>query len=62
MMRVALIDILGILIKELSKTIDENPNNIEQINGFFDLLEERMLDPISYCRQKVLQVYLRLFE
>lgn len=61
-MRVALIDILGILIKELSKTIDENPNNIEQINGFFDLLEERMLDPISYCRQKVLQVYLRLFE
>lgn len=61
-MRVALIDILGLLIADLSKTIDENPNNIDQINGFFDLLEERMLDPISYCRQKVLQVYLRLFE
>ncbi|EPB86159.1 hypothetical protein HMPREF1544_07061 [Mucor circinelloides 1006PhL] len=63
-MRVALIEILGILIAELFRTIDDTPdnNNLEQINGFFDLLEERMLDTVAYCRQKVLQVYLRLFE
>ncbi|OBZ84409.1 Condensin complex subunit 1 [Choanephora cucurbitarum] len=61
LMRVTLIDILGYLIAELSKTIEENSNHMDQINGFFDILEERMLDPISYCRQKVLQVYLRLF-
>ncbi|GAN09384.1 condensin complex component cnd1 [Mucor ambiguus] len=63
-MRVALIDILGILIAELFRTIDDTPdnNNLEQINGFFDLLEERMLDTVAYCRQKVLQVYIRLFE
>ncbi|KAI7899930.1 non-SMC mitotic condensation complex subunit 1, partial [Cokeromyces recurvatus] len=62
LMRSTLIDILGHLIAELSKTIEENPRNMDQINGFFDLLEERMLDPIAYCRQKVLQVYLRLFK
>ncbi|KAI8389378.1 condensin complex subunit 1 [Blakeslea trispora] len=61
LMRVTLIDILGYLIAELSKTIEGNANHMDQINGFFDILEERMLDPISYCRQKVLQVYLRLF-
>lgn len=61
-MRVTLIDILGNMIIELSKSMDENENHMEQINGFFDILEERMLDPISYVRQKVLQVYLRLFE
>ncbi|KAI8991499.1 non-SMC mitotic condensation complex subunit 1-domain-containing protein [Mycotypha africana] len=60
-MRVTLIEILILLIIELSKGIEDNPNNIEQINGFFDLLEERMLDTSSYCRQKVLQAYLRLF-
>lgn len=61
-MRVTIIECLGNMIVELSKTTEENPNNIDQINGFFDILEERMLDPISYVRQKVLQVYLRLFE
>lgn len=60
-MRCTLIDILGYLITELSESVEENPNHVDQINGFFDLLEERMLDPIAYCRQKVLQVYLRLF-
>jgi condensin complex subunit 1 len=57
-----MIDILGFMIEDLSKSIEDNSNQMEQINGFFDILEERMLDSISYCRQKVLQVYLRLFE
>lgn len=61
-MRSTMIDILGFMIEDLSKSIEDNSNQMEQINGFFDILEERMLDSISYCRQKVLQVYLRLFE
>lgn len=61
-MRVTIIECLGNMIIELSKTTEENPNNLDQINGFFDILEERMLDPIAYVRQKVLQVYLRIFE
>ncbi|KAI9271447.1 non-SMC mitotic condensation complex subunit 1 [Sporodiniella umbellata] len=62
LMRSTIIDILGFMIEDLSKSMEENPNQMEQINGFFDILEERMLDNISYCRQRVVQVYLRLFE
>ncbi|KAG1142022.1 hypothetical protein G6F37_007640 [Rhizopus arrhizus] len=62
LMRSTMIDILGFMIEDLSKSIEDNSNQMEQINGFFDILEERMLDSISYCRQKVLQVYLRLFD
>lgn len=62
LMRSTMIDILGFMIEELSKSIEDNANQMEQINGFFDILEEHMLDTISYCRQRVLQVYLRLFE
>lgn len=61
-MRSVLIDILGAMIVELLKTSQDNENQLEQINDFFDILEQRMLDPIAYTRQKVLQVYTRLFE
>ncbi|KAI7890796.1 non-SMC mitotic condensation complex subunit 1 [Mucor mucedo] len=62
MMRTAIVDILGNMIIELSRTSQDNPNQVDQINDFFDILEHRMLDPTAYVRQKVLQVYLRLFE
>lgn len=62
MMRTAIVDILGNMIIELSRTSQDNPNQVDQINDFFDILEQRMLDPTAYVRQKVLQVYLRLFE
>ncbi|KAI9006529.1 condensin complex component cnd1 [Phycomyces nitens] len=60
--RTAIIDILGELIVNLSQQSEENPANVDQVNGFFDILEERMLDPIVFCRTKVLQTYLRLLD
>ncbi|KAI8393588.1 non-SMC mitotic condensation complex subunit 1-domain-containing protein [Radiomyces spectabilis] len=59
-MRIALIDILGMLIVDLTENGNDSPSQKDQINGFFDILEERMLDPISFVRSKVLQTYLRL--
>lgn len=61
-MRSTLIEILGYMIQELAKTIQENPAHMDQINNFFDVLKERLLDTHAYCRQKVFQVYLRLLE
>ncbi|KAI9263006.1 non-SMC mitotic condensation complex subunit 1-domain-containing protein [Helicostylum pulchrum] len=62
MMRSTLIEILGSMIIELTKTSQDNPNQVDQINDFFDILEQRMLDPTAHARLKVLQVYIRLFE
>lgn len=62
MMRSTLIEILGSMIIELTKKSQDNPNQVDQINDFFDILEQRMLDPTAHTRQKVLQVYIRLFE
>ncbi|KAI8140581.1 armadillo-type protein [Fennellomyces sp. T-0311] len=61
-MRMAIIEILGNLIVELTKHVDDNPAQKDQINGFFDILEERMLDPIAFVRSKVLQTYLRILD
>ena len=61
-MRMAIIEALGGLIIELARQMDDNPSQKEQINGFFDILEERMLDPIAFVRSKVLQTYLRILE
>ena len=61
-MRMAIVEALGGLIIELAHQMDDNPSQKEQINGFFDILEERMLDPIAFVRSKVLQTYLRILE
>ncbi|KAI9250588.1 non-SMC mitotic condensation complex subunit 1, partial [Phascolomyces articulosus] len=61
-MRMAIIEALGGLIIELTQHMDDNHSQKEQINGFFDILEERMLDPIAFVRSKVLQTYLRILE
>lgn len=61
-MRISIIEILGDLIVELTAQAEDNPTQREQINGFFDILEERMLDPVAFCRSKVLQTYLKLLE
>jgi condensin complex subunit 1 len=60
-MRTTLIEIIGKLIIELTNS-EESQSQKDQINNFFDILEERMLDPISFCRVKVLQTYIRLLE
>jgi condensin complex subunit 1 len=61
-MRTTLIEIIGKLIIELTQNSEESQSQKDQINNFFDILEERMLDPISFCRVKVLQTYIRLLE
>ena len=60
-MRCGLIEVIGNLISDLAQQ-EEAPNNMHQVNGFFDVLEERFLDVSSYCRSKVLQVYFKLCE
>lgn len=60
--RMAIIDVIAGLIIHLTEQSDDNPGQKEQINGFFDILEERMLDPIAFVRSRDLQAYLRLLE
>lgn len=62
-LRLAIIDICGNLIASLVAD-DENEGASDarktQINGFFDLLQERFLDQNPYCRSKVLQSYIKI--
>ena len=55
-----MIEVCGNLIADLSKQEDRNENSKTQINGFFDILEERFLDTNPYCRCRNIQVYMKL--
>lgn len=59
-LRCAVIEVCGNLIADLSKQEERNENSKTQINGFFDILEERFLDINPYCRCRNIQVYLKL--
>ena len=59
-LRCAVIEVCGNLISDLSKQEERSENYKTQINGFFDILEERFLDTNPYCRSRVIQVYMRL--
>ena len=48
------------MIADLSKQEERNENSKSQINGFFDILEERFLDTNPYCRCRNIQVYIKL--
>jgi len=54
--------VCGNLIADLSKQEERNENSKSQINGFFDILEERFLDTNPYCRCRNIQVYMKLCE
>ncbi|GAO48160.1 condensin complex component cnd1 [Saitoella complicata NRRL Y-17804] len=60
--RNGVIEVCGNLIAYMSQQeqSDQAENHKTQINGFFDVLEERFLDINPYCRSKVCQVYTRL--
>jgi condensin complex subunit 1 len=58
-MRIAIVEILGTLIRELAGTEDLN-SVVKQINGLFEHLFERMLDVSSYVRAKVFAVFGRI--
>lgn len=55
-----MIEVCGNLIADLSKQEERNENSKSQINGFFDILEERFLDTNPYCRCRNIQVYMKL--
>ncbi|KAL8900106.1 MAG: hypothetical protein Q9192_001238 [Flavoplaca navasiana] len=59
-LRCAVIEVCGNLISDLSKQEERGENYKTQINGFFDVLEERFLDTNPYCRSRDIQVFMKL--
>lgn len=59
-LRCAVIEVCGNLISDLSKQGERSENYKTQINGFFDILEERFLDVNPYCRCRTIQVLMKL--
>ncbi|MCJ1437198.1 Condensin complex subunit [Xylographa pallens] len=59
-LRCAVIEVCGNLIADLSKQEERSENYKTQINGFFDILEERFLDINPYCRCRTIQVLMKL--
>ncbi|KAF2402277.1 condensin complex component cnd1 [Trichodelitschia bisporula] len=61
-LRCAIIEVCGNLISMLSKEEDgeSSQNTQDQIEVFFDVLEERFLDLNPYCRCRAIQVYIKL--
>lgn len=55
-----MIEVCGNLIADLSRQEERSENYKTQINGFFQILEERFLDINNYCRCRNIQVYMKL--
>lgn len=55
-----MIEVCGNLISDLSKQEERSENYMSQINGFFEILEDRFLDINNYCRCRNIQVYMKL--
>ncbi|KAJ3569809.1 hypothetical protein NP233_g4807 [Leucocoprinus birnbaumii] len=64
-MRIAMVEVLGYIIRELAGTSEDNADQKQvqkQMAGLFDLLHERALDISSYVRTKVFSVLSRTFD
>ena len=64
-MRMALVEVIGSLIRDLSNSEDmtnDSTQTHKQLSGLFDLLISRMLDLSSYVRSKVLATFSKLCE
>ncbi|KAI5790743.1 armadillo-type protein [Peziza echinospora] len=59
-LRCAVIEVCGNLIIDLTKQDERSEDHKKQIDGFFDVLEERFIDINPYCRSRVIQVFTRL--
>ncbi|KZT37014.1 hypothetical protein SISSUDRAFT_988305 [Sistotremastrum suecicum HHB10207 ss-3] len=62
-MRMALVEIIGLLIREIASSEEgELEAREKQINGFFELLNERFRDLSSYVRAKVINTMAKLLD
>ena len=62
-MRMAIIEVIGLLIKDLSASDEgDEEQKKKQIKRYFDLLMERFLDLNSWVRSKVLTTLVKLCE
>lgn len=63
-MRNAILEVIGLLIKELSTAEDSGDAEQQkrQLEGFYELLFERFLDLNSYVRSKVATVLIKTCE
>jgi condensin complex subunit 1 len=62
-MRMAIVEIIGLLIKDISDSDDgDEDQKKKQIKKFFELLMERYLDLNSWVRCKVLTTIIKLCE
>lgn len=62
-MRMAIVEIIGLLIKDISDSDDgDEEQKKKQIKRFFELLMERFLDLNSWVRCKVLTTLIKLCE
>ena len=60
-MRMALVEIIGCLIREIAMSEDEDQESREKkLNNLFELLTERYLDLSSYVRAKVITTLAKL--
>ncbi len=62
-MRMAIIEIIGLLIKDISSSDEgDEEQKKKQIKRYFELLMERFLDLNSWVRSKVLTTLIKLCE
>ena len=61
-LRCAIIEVCGNLIIDLTKQDERSEDHKMQIDGFFDVLEERFIDINPYCRSRAIQVFTKLLE
>jgi condensin complex subunit 1 len=61
-MRMAMLEVLGFLIVDFVNSDELNDSQTQQLESYFDLLEERFRDTNSFVRSKLLQVLIRLCE
>ena len=62
-MRMAIVEVIGLLIKDLSASDEgDEEQKKKQIKRYFDLLMERFLDLNSWVRSKVLTTLVKLCE
>ena len=62
-MRMAIVEIIGLLIRDISSSDEgDEDQKKKQVKRFFELLMERFLDLNSWVRCKVLQTLIKLCE